>query len=163
MLMKKMQFNAEYQVYENEQKLPLAARELLAQAKKACDTAYAPYSNFKVGAAAQLENGAIVLGSNQENAAYPVTICGERNAIFAASVQYPEVPIVAVAITVRTQKQNLQKPVPPCGSCRQAMYEYELRHQQPIQLILQGDTGEVYIIDSIKDILPLFFDPSYLF
>jgi cytidine deaminase len=160
--MKKISFNAEYEVYEDETQLPPAAKKLLQKAKEACQTAYAPYSNFKVGAAVQLANGEIVKGSNQENAAFPVTICGERNAVFAAAAQYPGVQIEAVAITAETVSKELKKPVPPCGSCRQVLFEYEFRQQQPIQLILQGDAGEVYIVKAVKDILPLLFDASYL-
>lgn len=160
--MKKIEFHAEYEVYEDENSLPLAAKALLFQAKAACKTAYAPYSNFKVGAAVKLANGEIVIGSNQENAAFPVTICGERNAVFAAAAQYPNVEIEAVAITAETLSKELRKPVPPCGSCRQVLYEYEFRQKQPIQLILQGDAGEVYIVEAVKDLLPLLFDASYL-
>ncbi|MCP4438638.1 MAG: cytidine deaminase [Aureispira sp.] len=160
--MQKMNISAEIAVYESPAELSSADAQLLQQAKDAAETAYAPYSNFKVGAALLLENGTVVPGSNQENAAFPVTMCAERNAIFAASAQYPNMPIAKIAITIVSQKGNINKPVPPCGSCRQAIYEYEIRHKQDIELILQGDSGQVYIVDTMKDLLPLLFDSSYL-
>ena len=160
--MKKIQFSAEYSVFQDEKELSEADFQLLQAAKAATKTAYAPYSNFKVGAAVLLENGVVVPGSNQENAAFPVTICGERNAVFAAAAQHPGIAVLKVAITVETKSQNMTKPVPPCGSCRQVLFEYESRYNQNIQLILQGDSGEVYMVDSIKDILPLLFDASFL-
>lgn len=160
--MKKIQFSAEYTVYTDEKELSESDYLLLQAAKAATQTAYAPYSNFKVGAAVLLENGVVVRGSNQENAAFPVTICGERNAVFAAAAQHPGVAVLKVAITVETRNKNMTKPVPPCGSCRQVLFEYENRYKQDIQLILQGDSGEVYMVNSIKDILPLLFDASFL-
>ena len=135
---------------------------LIEQARHAADMAYAPYSKFHVGSALQLSDGAIVLGNNQENAAYPSTMCGERNAIFAAAANYPKVPIKSVAITVISANKGVDKPVPPCGACRQVIYENECRHQNNIRIILQGDSGAIYLIKSVKDILPIHFDASYL-
>lgn len=160
--MKVIHFEAQYLVYATVAELPLADQQLLAQAKRAAQGAYAPYSRFQVGAAALLDDGTIVLGSNQENAAYPVTMCAERNAIFAAAAQFPDKKVVKVAITVQTEGQRVDRPVPPCGSCRQALYESELRYANNIELILQGDTGEIYHIPSIKSILPLLFDAKFL-
>jgi len=160
--MQKVKFEVEYISYANELELEESERSLLSLAKEALQTSYSPYSQFKVGAAILLANGAIVLGSNQENAAYPVTLCAERTAFFSAAVQYHNIPIIAAAITVETQKKNMQKAVSPCGSCRQVMLEYELKGAQDIKLILQGDAGEVLICKSVKDILPLYFDASYL-
>ena len=151
--MKKITFHSEIEVATTINELSPADAQLLARAKEAAKDAYAPYSNFKVGSAVLLQNGVIVIGNNQENAAYPVTMCGERNAVFSASAQYPKTPIIACAITVITQNGNLNRPVPPCGSCRQVIYEMESRHQHDIRLILQGDVGEIYLIKSIKDIL----------
>lgn len=160
--MKKIILQSEIAVATTIEELSSADATLLARAKEAAKDAYAPYSNFKVGAAVLLENDVVVIGNNQENAAYPVTMCGERNAIFAAAAQYPNVPIKAVAITIISAKKNIDRPVPPCGSCRQVIYENEVRHQTNIRLILQGDLGEIYLIDSVKNILPLLFDASYL-
>jgi cytidine deaminase len=160
--MKKINFSAEYSSYPDEHALLQTDKILLFEAKEAVKTSYSPYSKFKVGSALLLENGAIVRGSNQENAAFPVTICAERNAVFAAAAQFPGVPILALAITVETQNKSLDKPVPPCGSCRQVMLEYELRFHQNIRLIMQGDSGEVIVAEAVKDIMPLIFDGSYL-
>ncbi len=160
--MKKITLQAEIQEAANTNELSTADAALLAEAKQAALVAYAPYSNFKVGAAALLANGKIIRGCNQENAAYPVTLCGERVALFSAAAQYPDTPVVAVAITIKSANGTIDRPVPPCGSCRQVLFESEMRHKHPIRLVLQGDSGVIYCIESIKDILPLVFDSSYL-
>jgi cytidine deaminase len=148
--------------YENEQELDPVRAELLSKAKQAAAKAYAPYSKFKVGSAVLLSNGQVVIGSNQENAAYPLTMCGERVAIFAASAMYPDEKIEKVAITIISEKGNINKPVTPCGACRQTLLENEYRTQAAIELILQGDTGEVFVVNTVKDILPFIFDASFL-
>ena len=135
---------------ENDQKLLVAARN-------ACDLSHSPYSNFKVGCAIRLNTATIVLGANQENASYPVCICAEGVALSNASIQYPNIPIDSIAITIKTLSKNTNKPIAPCGVCRQSIAEYENRLNQDIRLILQAEKGEVYIIKSIKDILPLSF------
>ena len=160
--MKKHVISTEYFSFQDENALPVTDRMLLSEAKSAISTSYAPYSKFKVGAALILENGAIVKGSNQENSAYPVTLCAERTAVFAAAVQFPGVPIVALAVTVETQLKNMFKPVTPCGSCSQVMLEYELRFDKNIRLIMQGDSGEVFVTEAVKNIVPLYFDASFL-
>ena len=160
--MKEVQFNSTYRVAQDISELNHAEKELLIKAKEAASNAYAPYSKFNVGAALRMDNGEIILGNNQENAAYPVTMCAERIAIFNALSNHPTKQISAVAITVSTKDQKIKSPVPPCGSCRQVIYETETRQSSSIQLILQGDLGDIYLIDSVKDILPLLFDASYL-
>ena len=160
--MKKFTVQAEIYRAAHIDELPEADAQLLLQAKAAAQNAYAPYSQFKVGAAVRLTNGEVVIGNNQENAAYPVTLCAERVAVFAASAQYPNVPIEAIAITVATADGTVDRPVPPCGSCRQVLYEYESRDDAPIRLILQGDKGEIYCTNDVKSLLPLMFDSSFL-
>ncbi|MCH2021753.1 MAG: cytidine deaminase [Saprospiraceae bacterium] len=160
--MKKIKLQAEIEVASDISELNSTDAMLLLRAKEVAKDAYAPYSNFKVGSALLLENDKIVIGNNQENASFSVTICGERNAIFSASAQYPGVAIKTIAITVISSKGNLETPVPPCGSCRQVIYEMETRHKNNIRIILQGDSGDIYLINSIKDILPLLFDSRYL-
>lgn len=160
--MKKITLQSEIEVAQNITELEPIDAQLLARAKEAAKGAYAPYSNFKVGAAVLLKNEVIVIGNNQENAAFPVTMCGERNAVFSAAAQYPNTAIEAVAITIISAKGNIDRPIPPCGSCRQVIYENETRHQCNIRLILQGDVGDIYVVQSVKDILPLLFDASYL-
>ncbi len=160
--MKKIKLQAEIEVASDISELNSTDAMLLLRAKEVAKDAYAPYSNFKVGSAVLLENGVVVIGNNQENAAFPVTICGERNAIFSAAAQYPDIPIKTVSITVISAKGNVDNPVPPCGSCRQVIYEMETRHNNNIRIILQGDSGDIYLINSVKDILPLLFDSRYL-
>lgn len=160
--MKKITLQSEIEVAKYIEELNPVDADLLLRAKEAAKGAYAPYSNFKVGSAVLLANEVVVIGNNQENAAFPVTMCGERNAIFSAAAQYPNTPILAVAITIISANGKIDRPVPPCGSCRQVIYENEVRHQTNIRIILQGDLGDIYVIQTIKDILPLLFDASYL-
>lgn len=160
--MKKFTVQADIYCAQHLDELPEADAQLLQRAKEAAKQAYAPYSQFRVGAAVRLANGEIVIGNNQENAAYPVTMCGERVAVFAAAAQYPNVAVEAVAITIQSIHGTIDRPVPPCGSCRQVLYESEVRHQHPIRLILQGDSGDIYCTDNVKSLLPLVFDASFL-
>ena len=133
-----------------------ADQQLVKKAIIATKNSYSPYSHFRVGAALRLANGMEIIGANQENAAYPVGLCAERTAIFAAQVNYPEQPIVAIAITAANENGLVKNPVSPCGSCRQVMLEIEDRYKQPVKIFLYGTDG-VYIIDSVKDIMPLYF------
>lgn len=129
---------------------------LVEEAIKATDNAYAKYSNFRVGAALRLDNGMVIKGANQENAAFPVSLCAERTAIFSAQANYPDQPIRTIAIAAQNTNGLLAEPITPCGSCRQVMLEIEDRYKQPIRILLYGRNG-VYIINSIKDLLPLSF------
>ena len=129
-------------------------RELVDSARRATHNAYARYSHFYVGAA--LQNGDIVIGANQENAAFPSGLCAERSAIFAAQSQQPQQAITALAISARNDRGFLQRPITPCGACRQVVLEMEDRYQRPVRLLLDG-TSSVYEIKSIKDLLPLSF------
>lgn len=130
---------------------------LVKNAIEATDRSYSPYSHFKVGAALRLEDGTIVIGANQENAAFSVTMCAERAAIFNAQSNHPELAITAIAIAAKNNMDGLVKtPVSPCGSCRQVILEMEQRYQRNIKILLCGTDG-IYVIDSIKDLLPLSF------
>ena len=131
-------------------------RELVDSARRATHNAYARYSHFYVGAALRLQNGDIVIGANQENAAFPSGLCAERSAIFAAQSQQPQQAITALAISARNDGGFLQRPITPCGACRQVVLEMEARYQRPVRLLLDG-TSSVYEIKSIKDLLPLSF------
>lgn len=133
---------------------PLDA-ELMAQAISAAKNAYAPYSKFYVGAAILLTNGKIVIGNNQENVAYPSGLCAERVALFAASAQYPKVPVRDIAI-VAMEEGKICAQISPCGACRQVMFESEERGKSPIRVLLCGK-DEVKILSSAKDLLPLAF------
>lgn len=137
-------------------------KNLLNLAKTASESAYAPYSNFFVGAALLLENGKIITGNNQENVAFPSGLCAERVAFFSAAAQYPGVPIKSIAITAGSKKMTMDKPVTPCGACRQVMAEYEDRHKKNIRVILAGEKGKIFILDNIKSLLPLMFSGEAL-
>ena len=130
--------------------------ELIEKAKAATASAYAKYSHFKVGAALRLKNGTIVIGANQENAAFPSGLCAERTAVFAAQANFPEQPIASLAIAASNENGFLTDPITPCGSCRQVLLEIEDRYQQPVKIYLYGLSG-VYVINSIKDLMPLSF------
>lgn len=151
------EFKFEYQKYKNDKELSAAFQHLLTEARIATDNAYAPYSNFRVGAAVLMSNGEIVLGVNVENASYPVGICAERTALASAISQYPDEKIVAVAISITAPQGDNNTPAFPCGMCRQFISECEDRNEEKITLILAGQIGEVYIIDSPKDLLPFSF------
>lgn len=130
---------------------------LLQKAIESTNNSYAPYSHFYVGAALLLENGVVQLGCNQENAAFPASLCAERSAIFAAGAQYPNVPIKMLAIAARdTTGQLTEEPVSPCGTCRQVMIETETRYQHPIRILLYG-RKYIYAIDGIQNLMPLSF------
>ncbi len=152
--------NIEYKEFKTREELDELDRNLLQKATEASQSAYAPYSEFRVGAALLLENGEIVTGNNQENAAYPSGLCAERVAMFYASAKYPNVSFKAIAITANSDKIMISDPVSPCGACRQVMKEYEVLSKNPIKVILAGQTGAVYIIESVNDLLPFGFGPN---
>ena len=134
-----------------------AERSLVEQAIEATNRSYAPHSHFHVGAAIQLQNGTVLMGCNQENAAFPAGICAERSAIFAAGAQYPDQPVVMLAIAARDEQGNsLEEPVTPCGTCRQVIIETETRFSQPMRILLYGQR-HVYIIEGIRHLMPLSF------
>lgn len=145
-------------IYEHsEDELSSIDRQLIDAARQATERSYAPYSHFHVGAALLLENGEIITGCNQENAAFPVTICAERNALFTAGNLYPDVKIEAIAIAARNAQGFLSHPISPCGSCRQVMIETETRHQHPLRIVLYGTEG-IYVLEGIATLMPLSFN-----
>ena len=160
--MKKLELKIAFSEFENETELTQPEQELLRKARQSCDMAYAPYSNFYVGAALLLENGIIVSGNNQENVAYPSGLCAERVAIYYAGAQYPEAAIKTIAITCKSKSFHLSEPLSPCGSCRQALSEYEMRHKTKIKVILMGETGKIRVMESIADLLPFMFKAEEL-
>lgn len=130
---------------------------LIQKAIESTNNSYAKYSEFHVGAALQLDNGVVIPGCNQENAAFPAGICAERSAIFAAGAQYPESAVMILAIAARQPGGELtEEPVSPCGTCRQVMIETETRFNQPIRILLYGRRC-VYVMDGIKNLMPLSF------
>lgn len=132
-------------------------KELLKEAWSACDSAYAPYSHFHVGAALRLANGIIFKGNNQENSAYPSGLCAERVAVFSASATHPGIAIQSIAVVAKTDTFDLANPVTPCGACRQVIAEYEMLSGQPIRIMLQGNSEKIWILEGIKNLLPLLF------
>ena len=136
-------------------------QHLINKAKEQVFKAYAPYSEFHVGAAIELENGEIFAGNNQENSAYPSGLCAERVAMFYANAQYPDVPVRTIAIAAYTNGKFLEQPVTPCGSCRQVLLETEMRFEKDINILLYG-TNEIYQIENVRQLLPLCFEKSSL-
>ena len=133
----------------------------MKQAITTREKAYAPYSEFKVGAAVLLKNGETFIGSNQENAAYPSGLCAERVAIYQASTQYPDEEIEMIAISGSAQDPTAY-PVSPCGACRQSLSEYETKQKKLIPVYFMGAEGEIVQTESIKDLLPFLFDGSLM-
>lgn len=136
-------------------------KKVVDSAKDACTRAYAPYSCFSVGAAALLANGEIIKGSNQENAAYPSGICAERTTLFYAGANYPETPVYKLAIAAMKDGAYVAEPTAPCGACRQVILETENRYSSSIEILLYGEE-KIYIVSSIKELLPLSFGKENL-
>lgn len=155
--MKKNDYSFSYEVYDSIADLKEEDAWLLQEAREVTQHAYAPYSNFQVGAVAKLVNGEIVAGSNQENASFPVGLCAERVLLASASSLYPKVPIESLAVSYRSGTAESDHPVAPCGICRQSLQEFEDRLKHPIRLILGGMEGKIYIIEKASMLLPLSF------
>ena len=153
--MKEKEIISKVRIYDNEE-LTEADREFIDKAKDATQTSYAPFSKFCVGAAARLSDGTIVTGSNQENAAFPSSLCAERTALFYANARYPEKSVEELAIAAYAHGTFLKSPIPPCGACRQVILGVEERYGRPIRILLIGEEG-TYVVDSIKALLPLQF------
>lgn len=160
--MKEININTTISVFNGINELPSEIQSLMNQAIETRKNAYAPYSKFRVGAAILLDNGKIVLGSNQENAAYPSGLCAERVAIFQAGAIYPNAKIVKLTITAASDTNPTLSPIPPCGACRQSIAEYEFKQDTPIEIYFMGESGEVYKSNSINNLLPLSFDKTSL-
>lgn len=151
--MKKTEIKSEFTEYDSAAELNSAEQKLILEAENAAKNAYAPYSEFHVGAAVMLENGKIIIGSNQENSSYPSGLCAERVALFAASAQNPGIKITTIAIT-----SSSQNPAAPCGSCRQVIAEYETLHNHPINIFLKSSSsGKIISANGIINFLPLMF------
>lgn len=160
--MKKIKIETQFEVYDTLESLPEDIQSLMQEAFTARDNAYAPYSEFQVGAALLLDSGEIIIGSNQENAAYPSGLCAERTAIFYAGAKHPNTPIKALAISAKAKNKSTTTPIPPCGACRQAIAEYEVKQKQSIALYFMGESGKVVKSDSLENLLPLLFTQEYL-
>lgn len=160
--MKEIKIITTLQVYESIDELPKDIQTLMKDAIEARDKAYAPYSNFHVGAALRLSNGIVIKGNNQENAAFPSGMCAERTAIYYAGANYPNEIIEAMALSASSAHQVSSEPIPPCGACRQAIAEYEIKQKQPIEIYFMGAEGNVIKSNTLANLLPLVFDKSML-
>ncbi|MEM0518118.1 MULTISPECIES: cytidine deaminase [Aequorivita] len=160
--MKKQKIEIALEVFESVSELPKSIQELMNKAQQACKNAYAPYSRFRVGAALRLASGTIVLGNNQENAAFPSGLCAERVAVFSAGANFPNETITALAITVQAESHEVTEAIAPCGACRQSLAEYEQKQKSPIAIYFRGESGDIIKVASIMDLLPLGFDAKYL-
>jgi cytidine deaminase len=160
--MQKEDYSFKFEVYESMDELTGHDALLLSKARKATQHAYAPYSHFRVGAIAHLNNGEIVAGSNQENASFPLGLCAERVLLASAASLFPAIPIKAIAISYDNENGESNHPISPCGICRQSLLEYEGKLKQPIRIILGGLQGKVYIIERAAMLLPLSFSAEEL-
>ena len=157
---KKYEFS--YHVFDSIEQLPEEERTLLQQAREVTAHSYAPYSHFHVGAVALLANGKTVSGSNQENASFPVGLCAERVLLGAVSSLYPSVPIQKIAISYNGEGHANDRPISPCGICRQSLQEYESRTKSPIKIIMGGMKGPVFVLENSSLLLPLAFTSDEL-
>jgi len=158
--MESYNITSKFTIFKNNTELSSQEQALLLKAVEARKNAYAPYSNFSVGASLLLEDGTIILGNNQENAAYPSGMCAERVAIWNAASQYPNLKVLKIFISASSSKKIVDQPVSPCGSCRQTLAEYEINQAKNIEIYFTGATGKIIKSNTIKDLLPLTFDNS---
>ena len=156
--MKEIEIKSLFRVYDMDE-LSQSDRELVSAAMEATKGSYAPYSKFRVGAAARLANGLVFTGANQENAAYPSGLCAERTTLFAANAQYPDQPVLALAIAARKGNRFMPTPISPCGACRQVISGVEDRFDHPVRILLYGTEG-IYECNGIDALLPLRFVDS---
>ena len=156
--MKEIEIKSLFRVYDMDE-LSQSDRELVSAAMEATKGSYAPYSKFRVGAAARLANGLVFTGANQENAAYPSGLCAERTTLFAANAQYPDQPVLALAIAARKGNRFMPTPISPCGACRQVISGVEYRFGHPVRILLYGTEG-IYECNGIDALLPLRFVDS---
>ncbi|MFD0989946.1 cytidine deaminase [Mariniflexile jejuense] len=160
--MKEVQITSTLHIFENLNELPNDVVFLMQKAIEVRGKAYAPYSNFNVGAALLLDNGEVVTGNNQENASYPSGLCAERTAIYYAGSQYPNAKVVKMAISATSKSKPTLSPIPPCGACRQAISEYEVKQETPIEIYFMGEAGQIAKSASLANLLPFVFDKSAL-
>lgn len=160
--MKEVRKELTLKVYDSFDELSSDDQSLMHLAIDQLKCAYAPYSRFLVGSALRLKNGSKYVGSNQENASYPLCMCGERVAIYNAASNEPNEIIEIIAITAKNLQKALDQPISPCGACRQVLLEFEIKQNYPIQIILKADSSKVYHFSSAKDLLPFSFDGSFL-
>lgn len=157
-----LNINIKIDVLDSFNELTADEQKVMLLAQEASNDAYAPYSNYLVGAALLLEDGSLYKGSNQENAAYPSGLCAERTALFGMSANHPNKKIKLIAVTARRRSDKEFSPALPCGACRQVMVEYEHKQQEVYPVLLQGSNGTFYRCHSVADLLPLLFTKDNL-
>lgn len=155
--MVELNFNINYTRYENIEELNADDRQLCEQSVEALKTSYSPYSKFKVGTAVLLDSGEVVLGSNQENVAYPSGLCAERVALFSIGVTHPQAKIKSMAITAKTELFEITKPITSCGGCLQVMAEVEQKQGSQIEVLFYCLGGEILKVKGIQSLLPFVF------
>ena len=155
--MEKKTLTIPYEEYASINELSTEDRALLEAAMEALNGSYAPYSHFNVGAAVRLEDGTVVKGANQENAAYPSGLCAERTAMFAASAQHPGVAFESIALICSREGKLMPNPASPCGACRQVMAQYEREAGRPMRIIL-GSGGPILVFTGVASLMPLIFN-----
>lgn len=160
--MKEINIDTKAFVYEDINELNDVDKNLIEIATKVSQSAYAPYSGFSVGAALLMEDDTIVTGNNQENAVYPSGMCAERVAIWKAASSFPGKKVKKIAITAVSSNKLVDRPVGPCGSCRQTLLEYEINQSMDIEILFTGTVGKVVKLNSIHSLLPFSFDNSFL-
>ena len=149
-----------YSVFSSIDELSKEDKILMMESEKALQQAYAKYSGFNVGAALYLDNGKMMSANNQENMALPSSLCAERVLLYYCKANFPTHGVKKIAISVKSSIEIIDKPISPCGSCRQVMLEYERMQKSNIEVLLKGQTGEVYLIKSVSDLLPLAFNTN---
>jgi len=155
-------FEVQYKEYIKGESIPQDIEEIIKSAVEATDTAYAPYSLYRVGSAVRMSNGEIIKGSNQENVAYPSGLCAERVALYAASSAYPNMDVISIAVTVKHDFKDSVGVFSPCGACRQVMAEIELKTGKKIEIIVHSLDGKTMIFDGVSQLLPFSFHNSGL-
>ncbi len=155
--MAQVQFTINYEEFSSPEEMDPVDQKLIAEALDAQKGSYSPFSHFQVGAALLLADGTIVKGANQENLAYPSGLCAERTAMFAAGANYPDTPMVTLAIAGSDHGVLCESPASPCGACRQVMAQYQRKFGRPIQIILVG-SKRIRKFQKVDDILPFIFD-----
>ena len=159
--MKEIHYDISIKSTTNIGELDAKEQELVRRAQNAAGRAYAPYSKFKVGACLLLDNGQMIEGNNQENASYPCGCCAERTALNYANATFPDAKVEAIAITAFNREQLVDEPITPCGICRQALLETEMKNRKNIRIIMNGQKQTI-VANSASALLPLAFDDSLL-
>lgn len=160
--MEEKRLQISYRLYAQREDLPTDEQDLLSQALKASEAAYAPFSNFYVGAAVLLTTGEVVLGNNQENKAFPSGLCAERVALFALGSQNKGTQVQKIAIRAKSLHKTIDTPTMPCGACRQVMLEYESMGNRDMIVLMQGDQGDILRVEGVaKSLLPFHFDTDF--